>query len=289
MIFVMLRRKKQFKKNWKIFSKVVVVIVALGILAFITVGAFVAGLFFNKVDLQITQLPNASPSSETLTPFNYCTRTVPHNMEPRFFRALSLLSERTSNNNPQTASLALRFYLQPISSCLDIQYCSAAEMQGAEGLFFFDKDRANRDKLQICVSEDYKQEDDLLTATLIAHEATHAIQYVLDQTNTTYGKIYNNSCYGQEAMAFTEQTLFTWSMTQGEMESLFSRMFSSNLENSRIGGLKNLLSIALNSAQTCNAKVSDKEKASVCTVSLTNHEMEQMVKSSSYYQAQCGQ
>ena len=248
----------------------------------------VAGVINSKLFSRITNL-NPDSIETSLTSSNFCRRKTSFTIEPRFTRALSLLIERTSNSNPQNATLALRTYLGSIAPCLDIQYCSDPQMQSAEGYFTFSEETANRDRLLICVSESYKQEDDLLTATLIAHEATHAIQFVLDATGTTYGKIYQKTCYGKESMAFTEEVLFLKSLTQGELESVFARMFDASLANSKIGGIRSLVNIAIQSGERCREYKYNTENTTLCTIALITTNMEKMVRSSPFYQTECAQ
>jgi hypothetical protein len=230
--------------------------------------------------------PTPAPTTETINPFTFCNRTTPYNMEPKFLRALNLLVERTGESNPRNKNLMLRFYLPPIVSCLNIQYCSQDEMQGADGLFSFSKETANRENLQICVSRDYAQEDDLLTSTLIAHEATHAVQFVLDSTNSSYGQIYNKSCFGKETMAFTEEVLFTMSLTNGELQSLYGRMVNLSNINPRIGGLRDLTNLAIRSTSQCDGTLNPQMLFN-CFVTHLATDIDMLVKQNSYYQTEC--
>lgn len=282
------KNKKSLKP--KVLSKIVVILIAFGILIVLGSGIFLAGIEYNKLFKdKVGSISSTPTSTETiLNPFNFCRHMTPYTMEPRFTRALSLLTERISETNTQNTTLHMRFYLKPILPCLDVQYCDATQMNNAEGIFTFSEDTANRDRLLICVSEKYKEEDDLVTATLIAHEATHAIQFVLDSTKTTYGLIYNNSCYGKEAMAFAEQTLFMRSLTNGELQSLFARMFDNSILNPSIGTAKTLFTILMQSGETCIQQSNTYDERVYCTIKEDVSRLEEMVRKNSYYQAECG-
>jgi hypothetical protein len=234
------------------------------------------------------------PPTETIAPdltvWDYCQKESAYPMKARFRRSLSLLLERNSLDNPTAKTAALRFYLVPIAPCLDIQYCEPSQMLGADGLFFFSSKMANRERLPVCVSKAYQEEDDLLTALLLAHEATHAIQFVMDQTGTTYGEIYADTCFGREAMAFTEQTLFLISLTEGEADSLLSRALVGSY-NPRIATLRELINISGQMAIRCEGEYKQGEFYQdvffTCIAENLEKYFREAVKKDPFYQRQC--
>jgi len=274
--------KKGSKSRKKLFG----IIILLSIFLFILFRIFVLRLS------EINGTKTDKTIDQELTPFTYCQRTKSHGMPPRFQRALNLLLERNSEINPRVKTLTLRLFLHSIAPCLFIQYCLSPEMADAEGWFYFMPEHANRDSLLICVSSEYIDEDDIFTAILLAHEITHAIQWVLDETNTTYGEIYNNTCYGKEAMAYTEQLLFIISLTNGEFESVSSRLRVGKF-SSRIAILTEMINLTAKYFTSCekyydsNQPKTNQGPYFTCLIKSWELELEKMVRRNPYYQKQC--
>lgn len=146
----------------------------------------------------------------------YCPRSTNYQMEPEFSRALSLIEQRYFANIQNTESKDI---FNEITHCLDISYAKAdTEMGGAEGLFRFVPGQSP-ERLAINVSPRYKSTDDLLTAVLLSHEVTHAINYIVGLES---GK--PASCFEDEATAFTVEIEFLARLNKGEMNSLQTRL-----------------------------------------------------------------
>lgn len=146
----------------------------------------------------------------------YCPRSTNYQMEPEFSRALSLIEQRYFANIQNTESKDI---FNEITHCLDISYAKAdTEMGGAEGLFRFVPGQSP-ERLAISVSPRYKSTDDLLTAVLLSHEVTHAINYIVGLES---GKPL--SCFEDEATAFTVEIEFLARLNKGEMSSLQTRL-----------------------------------------------------------------
>ncbi|KKT87851.1 MAG: hypothetical protein UW88_C0020G0018, partial [Candidatus Collierbacteria bacterium GW2011_GWD2_45_10] len=141
---------------------------------------------------------------------NYCTKEKAYKLEPEFDRATSLVVQRLidktdieawdSGKDPSTNNAFLWLYAN--KNCLDVSYASSVEeMSGAEGLFYFTNEFSNRERLRILVSPLYKEQDDLLTATLLSHEFTHAIQFMFEDTQRTE----LSKCYAETDKDFCSQ------------------------------------------------------------------------------------
>jgi predicted nucleic acid-binding Zn ribbon protein len=142
----------------------------------------------------------------------FCPRDNGYDMEPEFSRALSLITQRLFANNQDLSNL-----YQEIVKCVDIKYADInEEMSGADGVFRFIPDQS-AERLSILVSPRYQAKDDLITATLLTHEVTHAIGYI--------SGLYSGTpldCYADEA--FYEQNRFLTSLNAEEKQSVLGRM-----------------------------------------------------------------
>lgn len=150
----------------------------------------------------------------------YCDRNQPYVIPQEFNRALSLIAQRLEESSSKILNTqAERNKL--IKNCLDIQYATSEKiLEGAEGVFIFDKN-SPKDRLSIYVSPKYQIKDDLLTATLLSHEISHAFISALSGNEVI-------SCYENEAIAFAVQSYFFDSLNQEEKNSIFERYYSSN-------------------------------------------------------------
>lgn len=189
-----------------------------------------------------------------------CPRTKPYEMEPEFSRALNLVTQRYTDrvNDPQFLGL-----FKEIMNCVDVKYAvNDSDMSGAEGLFSFQAGQSN-EKLLIFVSPRYKAQDDLVTAILLVHEFTHAMNYVVGYA---IDKPYD--CFEDEAMAFQAEQYFLLSLNQEEVKSVLARLANNPSTELR--------DIAYTIQAIDNSKgATTKEKA-------LNY-----VKSQPYYQKQC--
>ena len=149
----------------------------------------------------------------------YCNRKEPFDMPAEFSRAVSLVIERFGQSTFTDAKNSAESF-KSISNCLDIQYASSDDsMKGAEGLFLFDKS-SSRNHLKILVSPSYQNKDDLLTATLLTHEMTHADSFA-------EGHDKEISCYENEAEAIANEYAFMLNtLNPEEANSLLQRFLS---------------------------------------------------------------
>lgn len=155
----------------------------------------------------------------------YCDRSQPYAMPPEFTRALSLIIQRLTNgtsvlqNQQEVKDKAA--IMEKLLNCLDIRYAqSDSDLNGAEGAFLFDKNSSPND-LKILVSPNYQSKDDLLTATLLVHEVTHAIFHADGEDQTL-------SCYANEADAFSSEIAFYTMLNQDEHNSISARYYTSS-------------------------------------------------------------
>ena len=131
-------------------------------------------------------------------------------MPPEFERAISLIIQRFSQRiNPTNFDENIK----SVKNCLSVSYSPDIKKNNAEGLFYFDEN-STKEKLNILVSDTYKANDDILTALLLTHEITHALQYVYND---------KSSCYEQEASAFVNQVHFFTVLNEAERDSLVAR------------------------------------------------------------------
>lgn len=195
------KRVKKSKKHYLILGLILLII-------------FIIGFLVIKQNKKIKD----SKINNKLTNVT-CSRTEPYPMNPEFQRAISLIIQRTREEKSG--------YLKTISdsmtliyNCLDIQYASSQEqIGGAEGIFYFYPSSTN-DRLQILVSPKYKANDDILTASLLIHELTHATYYAFNIYNDQVKKI---SCYQNEADAYMNSFAFLFTLNPQERKSLTSR------------------------------------------------------------------
>jgi len=190
-----------------------------------------------------------------------CSRTSMYPMPPEFSRGISLAIQRLTNS-VDSSGVSRGKNLDSVKNCLDIQYAQSDQnLSGAEGFFLFNKSSAP-EHLQIIVSPKYSASDDLLTATLLAHEMTHAYLHStgIDQTIT---------CYENEADAFTTEYIFVRSLTDEERNSISQRYYNQSSQ-----AVMNLL-------ETINGMLS--YQGSSYYDKALNY-----VKASYFYQNQCG-
>lgn len=140
-----------------------------------------------------------------------CIRDTPFEKAPEFDRALSLVRQRIDTS----ASAKGINYDFSFFNCLNIQY---SDLTDAEGLFLFDPNHSSLDKLNIIVKSSYKENDDLLTAFLLSHEAYHAMNYLKMVENGDKA-----SCVDNEVDAFAFQLLFTQTLNSQEKKSISQR------------------------------------------------------------------
>ena len=202
-----------------------------------------------------------------------CIREKMYDMPPEFVRALSLIKQRfhewsIRNNIPDPNDIL-------IFNCVDVQYGDTAD---AEGFFTFDENSSNIDKFEIKVNRSYVNSDDLLTATLLAHETKHALNYL----NRLQG--FNNySCVEDEVLAFNNQLNFTGNLTTEEQNSLYARLLKDYRNPS--SGLSIIWDLWLLRDQA--KKICRTNQWNNCVMKEVGPLILNYVKSNPYYQKQC--
>lgn len=148
-----------------------------------------------------------------------CPRQQMYQMDPEFSRVLSLISQRLPQNDD----------FQFVKNCVKVTYApNDSEMEGSEGQFKFTPSQSPLE-LDISVSPRYREQDDYVTAFLLAHEVKHASNYAIGLLKgSPFG------CYEDEARAFNAQYVFLRQLNQAEanaIKSIFSQDSSTELWN----------------------------------------------------------
>lgn len=228
------------------------------------------------------------------TVLSSCKRGSPYILEPRFTRALSLLEERINSQKQIAAEREiedpsiLRQFYSDVKNCLDVHYCSNEEMGSAEGSFSFAAGKADSDRLPICVVASYREEDDIMTSFLLAHEVTHAIQYLRGELTNTLQNRPEQQCYRSEAQAFTESKDFLFSLTPGESASFFSRYNQYLNVDPKMNVIRTLLSLAADINDTCDdLRIRNNPGYAECSYSTHISLLELELRKWPLYQQQC--
>lgn len=204
-----------------------------------------------------------------------CKRKNKYENLPEFERALSLIEQR------ETEYLGKGDWKTDIYNCVFIKYADARNYYNAEGYFVFDATNANEDYLPIYIDYSYKITDDLLTATLIQHELTHARQFI--RTLNGVEKESGN-CYSKEVQAYFMQASFTYFMlNREESDSLFARMDQYNA-HPQLRLLSLLFDYIIEADQICESYTKEGTK---CFLANIIKKIDRMVRAHPVYQKQC--
>jgi hypothetical protein len=224
------------------------VLISAGILIAI---AFVLNYYFITLPEQkakeLSQVKSASSK-------NYlCDRKEPYKMPEEFVRAISLIKQRLGENGFKEAA----DYIGSYQDCYNIQYGDAQSIEGAEGAFWFDTRISSPDNLQFTINNAYKFNDDLLTSVVIAHEITHALNFVAEQRDNVA-----NTCLENERRAFLFELTFLKSLNTGEKDSILERLVNLRQGNTLNEASKNffmsleaIIASLEYSMNTCNSEV----------------------------------
>jgi hypothetical protein len=196
-----------------------------------------------------------------------CIRDTMYDMPPEFKRSLDLIKQRFTSQ--YTDNVDLSFF-----NCLDVQY---GDTRDAEGLFLFDENNSNIDKLLIKVDKSYSNMDDLTTAFLLTHETMHAGNYLNTIMNGT-----KMSCVENEGSAFYMQLLFSGVLNAEERNSLNARIFSGDKLNNQLEINKDLNTLRNQAERLCNTTQFDN-----CTTQKVQPLIADWVRMNPYYQKQC--
>jgi hypothetical protein len=205
----------------------------------VVLTAFIS-IYFTKRSLlpknhSITVTPTSI--SPTQKPVILCSRNSPYKLNPEFERGISLLYQRIEENpkapyvsdqEKQTMSV-----LKQIRNCLDVKYKNPTPTNlvdkyypestkkledNTEGYFVFDPN-STIDDLKIYVDNRYQEYDDALTALLLAHEVTHAVQLVDYKVNNK-----SISCVEKEVNALKMELQLVRFFNDEEKQSLSARV-----------------------------------------------------------------
>lgn len=201
----------------------------------------------------------------------FCSRTTPYETPPELSRAMDLVREKVigSPNAPKPVK-------GDYKNCIHLIYKSHAEMEGAEGYFTFDNTSAAND-IRIYVDDTYKNYDDLLTASLLAHEIRHATFYV----RTLSGE-EAPSCVDNETAAFYSQLIFLTNLNEEEWKSVTLRVGQNPNLNSAYAITDHLLLLNVSANQACPNDVDQS-----CWNNYVLENLKRWVASNPFYQKQC--
>lgn len=220
---------------------------------------------FNKVEKRVYKKWEFKEGNWYPKGDEYCIRDAPYNMSPEFERAISLYKQRSDQKGGP--------YEWRWLNCVDIQYAS---IPNAEGYFTFDRN-STADRLTIFVDNSYKIKDDLLTTFLLSHEFNHAYNFVYNRAEGI-----SQPCYDAEIVAFTAQLNFLLSFNLEEMQSISSRLqIESGNTNNPLQMANELAKFAVIAGNQCGQDFN-------CQNKLVSEQISQMVKSSPFYQKECG-
>ncbi len=183
--------------------------------------------------------------------YRSCTKPTSYKLHPKLKSSVDLIIVRTEGMN---YFKNYRRQLLGMYNCLDIRYAkSRKELAGAEGIFYFNPKVSSNSRLKILISPDYKIDDIYLNSFILAHELTHAIQFVNSQVSLEIAStctaevsetwcstlinelsLLQDSCVELEATAFHNQIVFLGTLTTQEKEYLAGRIVSSNFIESDV-------------------------------------------------------
>jgi len=217
---------------------------------------------------------------EHTAPLARCQRTTPYNVPPEINRALDLIAQRLDIANHGGSFYTKAFDYR---NCLDIQYSNEASKMGMEGGF---DTTSPTDDLRIIMNPLYQSYDDLSIATILIHELTHVGQELEQRELGT-----KMECYGQEADAFTAQSIFLSQLHEEERRSIFARLREDLDVNP---ALSIVLSVEIKTQESIKACTQLKEANSLtqeqyneCVWTGTRNKMLEEVKASEAYTQQC--
>lgn len=217
-----------------------------------------------------------------------CNRASPYPTPSEFTRSLDLIAQRMGIDEEKANGTLLQSAYN-YRNCLNIQY-SENDDKEVEAYFELpsNNDTKNLQELKIKVNPYYKNFDDLTLATLLAHEITHAGQYINDTLFKENKKI---NCFEKEAQAFTSQHSFILALNDEEQRSIYLRLN----ENSDINPTFQIIILTSQRGNEAAKACQDLQKKNKLSDELTNKcsweglesKLLQDIKENSYYQKQC--
>lgn len=236
-------------------------IILIGIVLLFTIGFIVK-----------SRIPNSEigVNQNSTKEIGLCTRTTPYDNPPELSRAAGFTVEKL--NVPSDAPKAKG----SIKNCLHFIYKDHSEMDGAEGFFAFD-DKSDINDLRIYVDSTYKNYDDILTASLLEHEITHAKIFYMTLEGTL-----SLTCLQNEVDAFYEQLVFLTNLNTEEWKSITYRVGNNPHLNSAYE-ITNYLLLLNGAGDNKCAKSTDDN----CWKDFVMGKLNDWVSSNPYYQKQC--
>ncbi len=247
----------------------------------------------NKAD-EVVEITNAKQKP-------ICPREYAYNNSPEFERGLSLLYQRIEENPrapyvSEQERYTMDLLLQ-IRNCLNIQFSDSIK-DNTEGYFVFDPE-STVENLQIFVDKKYTGYDDALTALLLAHEVTHATQFVDFRINNK-----DKTCIDKEVEAIKMELQLIRFFNDEEKRSLSSRDklerqfntehgLSEIYEESALNSVRELFNINTAVGPMCNTPTTgDFEtwmtKDEECHDKKKTEYIRKLLLNSPQYQKQCG-
>lgn len=218
--------------------------------------------------------------SARTAPVARCLRGTPHTLEPEINRALDLISQRLDIENNPGSYYGRAFDYR---NCLDIQYSEEASEMDLEGGFMT---ASPTDALKIILHPQYKTYDDLSIATILIHELTHVGQEIYQRENKE-----KLECFGQEADAFTAQSIFLNQLHDEERRSIFARLREDVDLNPALGMTLSVEEKTQDSIVACTqlkeANSLTETQYNECVWTGTRNKMLEEVNASEAYQQQC--
>lgn len=250
--------KREHKRGLKDITVKETLFTAFLLLMLGVVGYFV---FFSSSSISIDDKDLQENSQQALG----CNRTEMYPMSPEFSRAISIIEQRTGDES----------FMGDFKNCLNIQYKDLkTEGIDAEGVFLFDNSISSPDNLVMYVDSSYKESDDYLTAILLVHEITHAMQFY---------KGTDKSCVEKEVSAFYNEMVLYAKLNKGERDALSARMYNPldyPSSTPQIRALEDLIDLFLVANRDCNGEVQ-------CSLDEGRNSIRNMIIGSPFYQKQC--
>lgn len=204
-----------------------------------------------------------------------CAKAKGYDMAPEFIRAISLIDQKIKINHADAP-----ITMENLAKCVEIYY---EDLANEEGLFYFDKTISGQDHLVIKIDNSYKNYDDLSTASLLVHELSHALDFLLSRLDNPM-----KPCFDQESTAYYLQTYFFSALNEEERNSILYRINLSE-SNNQLLILKDLI-IRYNASITSCFEYAIKKDTSGYGDCMNNN-MKELLKNyvtqNTYYQTQC--
>ncbi len=218
-------------------------------------------------------------------PNKRCERSTPYAVEKEFDRALDLISQRLDVENNRGYGNTQAFDWR---NCIEVTYSDLNTQVGSEGLFLAEDPSLQR--LKIFINPSYKSFDDLTISTVLMHELTHVGQYV-NATIANKSDHSEESCYIDEAQAFTGQAAYLSQLNQEEVRSIVTRINQNAKANPAFEILADVDQVRSDAHMACDklrvANSLTDTQFNECVWTGTQNKILAIVKGTPLYQEQC--